>query len=474
MPNSAIQPRVMPAGLLPGPRGLPLLGSALRFSPARAHQVLEDWALEYGPFFQFRLGPRVLVGVTDAEAVRTILRERPEKYTRTVPMEEIFLEMGIEGVFPVEGEQWQRQRRVWIKAMNAHRVRPFFARMTEVTARLQQRWEAAAAAGVVVDVVADLMRFTVDVTTLFAYGYDANTLQKGEDVVQKHLQHVFPAINRRLNSPFPYWRYLPLPADFRLKKALKALESFVMARINETRVRMQQSPELRDAPGNLLEGLIAAGDAEEQRLTDQEIYGNTIGVMLAGEDTTAYTIAWMIHELMQHPSILQRLRTEVDQVLPHGLLWSELERGNELVYLDAVMKEALRLRPVAPISGATAKVDVMLGGRRFPAGTHFIIPLRVLALDENTYAGAREFRPERWLQDTQGHFAQQAPHPFGGGKRTCPGMNLALLEIKSVIAMLLRNFEFEPAAGGPAVREKFAFTMFPEHLRMRLKSRAQG
>lgn len=457
---------------LPGPPGIPILGNALSLKPTNIHQTLEDWALKYGPFYKLRIGPRTVYGVSDPETVKTLYKDRPEKFKRNVPMEEVFLEMGIEGVFPVEGEQWQRQRRVWIKAMNAHRVRPFFSKMQTVTERLKQRWETTAAEGKSIDVVDDLMRYTVDVTTLFAYGFDANTLQKGEDVVQKQLQHVFPAIQRRINSPFAYWRYLPMPADIKLKIALKNLEKFVMARIEETRARMEQNPKLKDEPENLLEGLLAASYDEEVGLTDQEIYGNTVGVMLAGEDTTAYTIAWMIYELIQHPDALSKLRGEVDEVLGSQSFWTELEQGEHMPWLDAVTNETQRLRPVAPLQGMTSLVDVELAGMQFPRGSHFFLPLRAMALSEDRYPDARAYKPERWIDIDQGHPAQQAPHPFGGGKRTCPGMNLALQEIKSVITMLVKNFDLELANDGKPVKEKFAFTMFPDNFRMRVQERA--
>jgi hypothetical protein len=174
-----------------------------------------------------------------------------------------------------------------------------------------------------------------------------------------------------------------------------------------------------------------------------------------------------------NPAVLAELRAEVDRVLGEQPLWSELEQADELSYLGAVLSETLRLRPVAPMQGMTAREDVTLGGRRFPAGTNFLVSMRTLALDEDRYPDARAFRPQRWLEDKPGHFTRQPPYPFGGGKRTCPGMNLAMLEIRSVISMLVRNFDFVPPPHGPPVREKFNFTMRPEHLRMQLRPRAK-
>jgi cytochrome P450 len=147
MADSTIAAVPIDPASLPGPRGLPLLGNMLGLRPTRAHLILENWAREYGSFFAFRLGSRRIVGVAEAEAVQTLLRERPEKFTRQQPIGEVMSEMGFTQVFQAEGEQWRRHRRVWLHTMNAHRVRPFFGRMTEITGRLQRRWEEAAATG---------------------------------------------------------------------------------------------------------------------------------------------------------------------------------------------------------------------------------------------------------------------------------------------------------------------------------------
>ena len=99
-------------------------------------------------------------------------------------------------------------------ALNTEHLRAFFPRLEEVAARLQRRWERAAATGERVDVQRDLMRFTVDVTSGIALGTDLNTLEQEGDVIQRHLDKVFPALARRVFAPFPYWRWFKLPAGF--------------------------------------------------------------------------------------------------------------------------------------------------------------------------------------------------------------------------------------------------------------------
>lgn len=452
---------------LPGPRGLPLLGNLLQVSPTQAHQTFEKWAREYGPVYQFRLGARQIVAVSDPDMIMTLLKERPNQFKRMAPVREIFLEMGIPGVFPLEGEQWKRQRKVWMDALTIHNIKAFASRVFELTERLRLHWLEHDQPRAIVE---ELMRYTVDVTSLFAFGYDADTINRKADVVQDHLQHLFPAINRRLYSPLPYWQWFKLPADRRLDKALLGVRDFVMPRIAAARQLLAENPALREAPENLVEALIVASEANQNALTDEEIYGNSLGVLLAGEDTTAYTMSWMIHELSRHPRVYQALQQEVDEVLGQRLVLDEPEDLNRLPYLDAVMSETLRLRPVAPVIGMTALEAVQLGGRSYPEGTNFLVPTRVAATDPQQFEDPLSFRPERWLGQTATDILKRPPTPFGSGRRTCPGRNLAQMEVRSVISMLLHNFRMESHASDQ-VTEKLAFTMGPEKLSVSLSPR---
>lgn len=445
---------------LPGPRAWPLLGNLPDIELPRIHQQLEAWALEYGPVFRIKLGRKTLVCLSDLAAIRQVLRDRPRLFSRSKRLEPVFRELGVCGVFAAEGESWKRQRRLWSKALNVHQVAPFLRDLEGITAKLRRRWSACA--GQPLDVQEILMRYTVDVVTRFAFGFDGNTLEQEGDVIQRHLEQIFPMIARRVNAPFPYWHYLPLPADRRLARELQAVRSFVERRIAEAHARIAAEPQRAAAPTNLLEAFIVSRDEDGMGLSDAEIYANTITTLLAGEDTTANTLAWMIHFLALHPPAQQRLREE-----------AAAGDGEALTrWIEALTAETLRLKPVAPLTGGTALEEVQVAGHRFAAGTDFIIPHRVNALSEAHYAEAAAFKPERWLDPAQPHFVQSAPMPFGGGQRICPGRNLAQAEIRAVAAMLGRSFTVHPAAGGAPVQERYGFTMGPENLRVVFQPRA--
>jgi cytochrome P450 len=207
-------------------------------------------------------------------------------------------------------------------------------------------------------------------------------------------------------------------------------------------------------------------------LTDEELIGNVFTILLAGEDTTANTMAWIIHFVMEHPEVGARLREEADAVLGGARVATRIEDLDRLPYLEAVANETMRMKPVAPILYLEANQDTELCDVRIPRGTVIAALTRAGAVDERFFAAAREFRPERWLANAAGCPVHdtRAFMPFGAGPRFCPGRNLALLEIKTAISMIARNFALARPRGAPPVGERFAFTMMPTALRAGLKA----
>lgn len=310
------------------------------------------------------------------------------------------------------------------------------------------------------------MRYTVDVTTRFAFGVESNTLEAEGDRIQQYLAQIFQAINDRLAAPVPYWRYLKLPKDRALDRAMAVVKDYVNSIIAEARQRLAADPAREAAPQNLLEALIVARDDDGSAFTDEEILGNTLTALLAGEDTTANTLAWMIHLLCRNPIAQRQLQVRVDAALGNERLWSELQDGDALGCVDAVMIETLRLKPVAPLLFLCACEDVQIGNVAVPAGTDVLCSLRAPTRHEDRYPDAARFLPDRWLGQ-QKKFATQAPMPFGGGPRMCPGKNLATMEVRSVASMLARNFTVEET-GDSRTTERMAFTLVPDGLRVRL------
>lgn len=457
---------------LPGPAPLPLVGNLFQIELSRLHEILEGWVRQYGPVFRYRLGPRTYVAVADAALCDEALRKRPETFRRLSTVEPVFSEMGVAGVFSAEGAEWRPQRRLSMEALAPRHLKDFYPTLTTVARRLRTRWSRMAAAGAPLDIVDELKRFTVDVTTLLTLGHDVNTLEQEDDVIQRKLEQVFPAFNRRLFALLPTWRLIRMPVDRRLDRALADLRAWMRQLVAAARERLAGDPRCAAKPANFLEAMVVARRDNGEPFSDDAILGNLLTMLLAGEDTTAYTLAWAVHHLCDSPGAVASLRDEADRSLGDADVPRSFEDANRLTYAAAVANETMRLRPVAPVLILEANVDTVLGDITIPAGTGVSVLARPAVLDEEHFADPFVFRPERWMPGGSTGAHEASVHmPFGSGPRLCPGRTLALLEMKLVLAMLYKAFDVDREGPAGAVAERFTFTMNPVGLRVRLSPR---
>ena len=461
---------------LPGPKGFPLLGNFLQMDIKRFHLVQEQWAAEYGPLYLYRLGPNRILGVADPELNESILRERPETYRRASNVEPVFREMGVDGVFSAEGPAWRSQRRLAMEALSHRNLRGFYPALKTVARRLRTRWEKKADARTTLDLADELKRFTIDVTTTLTFGYDVNTLEQGDDVIQRKLELVFPAFARRLFAILPTWRWIRMRYDRKLDRALAELRQWLGVRLDEARARLGSDPTRAERPENFIESMIAARDADGRPFPDDIIFGNAMTMLLAGEDTTAYTLAWAVHHLCDAPDAATRLRAEWDALRATDAAPNDIETANHLAYAGAVANEAMRLRPVAPTFLLEANHDVVIADVAVPKGSWIALHTRPPALDAQHFGDPLAFRPERWLDPsaTGGVHDPSANIPFGSGPRICPGRTLAVLEMKVVLAMLFGHCDVERVGDAADVKELFAFTMAPVGMKVRLHRRTRS
>jgi len=464
---------------LPGPPSLPLVGNAFQVDRDLIHQNVEQWARRYGPLFRAYFGPTSVLVVADHELIGAILRARPDDFNRSERLAIISRDMNLKlGLFAAEGEAWRHQRRMVMASFAPGHVRAYFPSLLKVTQRLGTRWQKAAQANSAIDLQSDLMRFTVDAITGLAFGVDVNTLESDEDIIQQHLDKIFPALFTRILTLVPYWRVFKLPADRDLDRSVSAVKVAIDKFIAQARDRMQADPTRRDNPPNLLEAMIAAADQADSGVNDQDVADNVLTMLLAGEDTTANTLAWMIHLLQRNPQALKRAQEEVRSKANDPAAFTP-EKMAELDYLEACAHETMRLKPVAPFLPLQASRDTVVGDVRVPEGTLIWNVLRHDSVSERHFEDAAAFKPERWL--AEGHSPQHsASHakrvsmPFGAGPRVCPGRYLALLEMKMAMAMLLSRFDIVSVdtPDGKEAQEHMAFTMEPVGLTMKLRERA--
>jgi cytochrome P450 len=462
---------------LPGPKAWPIVGSALQLKLDQVHIDIEKWAQDYGPVFKLRLGPMNVLVIRDHDDINAVMRDRPEGFSRPTSLAHIVREMGLQsGLFTAEGQVWHAQRRMVMAAFSPSHVRAYFPLLLKVAQRLRGRWDKAARGGQAIDLQADLMRFTVDAIAGLAFGAETNTLESDEDVIQRHLDKIFPALYRRLNALVPYWRLFKLPRDRDLDRSVAVVCEAIDGFIAQARQRMRDEPSRAAQPTNLLEAMIAAADQQGSGVNDADVAGNVLTMLLAGEDTTANTLAWAIYLLHRNPQAMARACQEAAEVVGGGsqadLGGLSMDHMARLPYLEAVCHETMRLKPVAPFRVVQALHDTVVAGVTIPKDTMVWGVARHDALADAYFPDAAAFQPERWLDaDASGaSLAKRVSTPFGAGPRVCPGRYLALVEMKLALAALLSQFKVDAVdtPDGSEAREVMSFTMSPVGLNLRL------
>lgn len=454
---------------LSGPRRLPGLGNALQVRPSQLHATAERWCREYGTIFRFDLGPRPVIGVGDARVIDEVLRLRPGRFRRWAELAAVFDEMGIPGVFSAEGEDWKRQRRLAVTALNSDHLHRYFDVIRIANERLASRLRDAARTGAPLAIDREFKSFTVDVTSALAFGRDPSS-DAGHEDLRPEIDRVFAMIARRVSAPVPYWRHVRLPADRALDRSLAVLRVAVGEFIEQARERVRARPELREKPENFLEGMLAAQELEG-RLSDRELFGNALTMLLAGEDTTALTLAWASLLLAQHPGTQDQLAAEAQDLLGDAALLLDLDTAARFSFGEAVLREALRMKPASAVIFLESLEETVVGDVRIPRGTRLLLLTRYAGVDESNFVRPDAFDPTRWLGAGTSAHDPKAFLPFGAGPRFCPGRNLAFLEAKAALAMLARNFEVTLDPTAKPVTEQFTFTMAPRGLRVLLRER---
>lgn len=457
---------------LPCPKGLPFFGNLHQLPPTRLHLVLEQWARELGSPFRFQICRMPVTVWTDPELCQTIMRERPHRYRRYASIESVLEEIGSNGLFSAEGAAWAPQRKLIMHSLSIPYIKAFYPGLKAITERLYLRWQRAAAHGNVVEMTDDLKRYTVDVTSALAFGEDPRTLEKDRGVIQEHLAHIFPMLMKRINAPFPYWRYVRLPRDRELDRSLIEVHRYVRNMMSRARERMRDDPS--ELPRHLLEAMLVMRDAPESDVTDDQVAANVLTLLLAGEDTTANSIAWTLLYVATDSALQQRLFDSSRGVLGSAPVCPDFTSLKQLDLLEAVCTETGRLRPVVAVNSFEPLEDVCLADIMLPAGTKMFFLNRPATLDARNFPNPLRFDPDRWLHDgsrPRTAHDSRAYLQFGAGPRVCPGRYLAAVEMRLVLSMLMANFSIRMAVDPSTIREITAFTMVPSAMPVHLSAR---
>ena len=247
--------------------------------------------------------------------------------------------------------------------------------------------------------------------------------------------------------------YLPIESFARRDRARLALVDLVQAIMNR-RTTAGPPPE---GEWDLLDVLMVVKDeAGEPRFTADEITGMFISMMFAGHHTSSGTAAWTLIELLRHPEVLADVVAELDELYRDGSEVS-FQALREIPVLESALKETLRLHPPLILLLRVAKQDIELGGYRVPAGAMVGASPAVSNRIPDDFPNPERFDPTRYLEPRQEDlFNRWTWIPFGAGKHRCVGSAFAMMQLKAIFSVILRDYEFGMAQPSDSYRDDFS------------------
>lgn len=395
----------------------------------RPVDYLERARDRFGKVFTSRLaGLPPLIHFSDPEAIREIFTGPPEALhagEANVILEPI---LGTSSLLTLDREPHLRQRRLLLPPFHGQRMHAYGAVMAEVAERSIATWPR----GRPFPVHERTRAIALDVIlrTVFGLHDDAEARSVGDeltllfDLAEKNPLVLLPVAQIDLGPLSPWGRF-----SRRLQSIDKKLFDLIAARRLEAE---SGAPRRRD---DVLSLLIEARDEEGRPMSARELRDELMTLLVAGHDTVATGLAWALHHLTESPRALEDACHEVDRAGGEGA---------DLPWLDAVIKEALRLTPVLPIVGRRLQKDMRIGGVDLPAGVRAAPNVYLTHRDPDHFPRPERFDPERFLDARPSPYAY---FPFGGGVRRCIGMAFALYEMRVVLAAVLRRLRIQAAPG---------------------------
>lgn len=333
--------------------------------------------------------------------------------------------LGPHSLLMLDGKRHMRHRRLMMPPFRGERMRAYESEIRAVTHKALKRFPT----GEIFKLQPRNQDITLDVIMSTVFGIAEpgplrSLLQRALRMLDNPL-YILEYVQKDLGPLSPWGRYLRLRRE---------IQSALMSHIEASR----QDPQI-ETRHDILSMLLLARDEDGEPLSDDEVHDELITMLIAGHETTATALSWTVHRLTRHPEVLARALAEVDA--------SGDEDGAALPYLDAVIRESLRIHPVVPGVGRVLEKPFTLAGYDLPAGTMIGCSIILAHTNENVWPNAESFKPERFLEHRP---PPDTYFPFGGGVRRCIGEAFALFEMRVVLRELLRTFT--PEASGESIR----------------------
>ncbi|CAL9153662.1 unnamed protein product [Musa hybrid cultivar] len=453
--------------LPPGPTPLPVVGNLFELGD-KPHRSLARLAKLYSPLMTLRLGQVTTVFVSSPEMAGEILQKNDAVFSsRWIPEAVRVLahsEASMAWLPPCQ--RWRNLRRICkTQLFTAQRLDSYQSLRREKVQELMQYISDSTSKGLLVHVGRVAFSTTLNLISRTVFSVDlvdlyAESAQEFKQVVEGITEEAGRA---NLSDYFPLLAKLdPQGIRRRSTKYFKRLHDIFDEQIDRRLHRERDGTTARnDFLDELLEHQVQGDGTKFDRQALKSLFSD---IFVAGSDTSSRTVEWAMAELLRNPRTMAKVREEIGRVIGFARAVEEADIGS-LPYLQATVKETLRLHPPVPLLlPRLAEATVELHGYEIPEGTRVLINVWAIGRDSSAWTEPEEFLPERFLNrevDFRGRDLELIP--FGAGRRICPGLPLAYRMVHLMLASMLQRFEWRlPEGVEPGdldMEEKFGLTL---------------
>ncbi|XP_047945828.1 ferruginol synthase-like [Salvia hispanica] len=448
----------------PGPYQFPIIGNILQLG-RNPHKSLADLSKTYGPVMSLKLGSINTVVISSPDSARLVLQEHDQAFSgRTISaaaeahgFDKISL-----ALIPV-GERWRKLRKLYREQMfSARRLDGGAGVRREKVQRLIDYLRKCSESGRAVDLgqAAFVTSFNLMSATIFSVD-----LIEFESGTTQHLKETVEGLMTTLGTPnvadfFPFLKWLDPQrikkrSEFYLGRLLGVLGGIIDERFESRSMELERKNDLLAVIFDLME------ESDEYDFNFKDIRHLFVDLFVGGSDTTQSTVEWAMTELLANPEKMSNAKNELKSVIGEKKQVEE-SHISRLPYLQALIKETLRLHPPVPFL-VPRQVDreVKIGDYIIPQHSQVFVNAWAIGSDSSIWPNPTSFKPERFLNNNIEFKGQDFELiPFGSGRRMCPGLPLADRMLSLMLGSMLHNFEWEMEGGvRPDTTDEFGMVL---------------
>jgi len=390
---------------------------------------LEEQTKTLGDTFELDLGYMSLYASSNPDFIKYVLQTNHKNFRKSMAYDVLKMGLG-EGLVTSSGDYWRKQRRLSQPVFYKKNLDNLFQDMGRSTIEFLDYLESKK--GETIDISKEMMKLmaTIVLRALFTVEESKvlDDIYNSMDTMQTHImKHIQSPITR-------FWLYLN--GEHRaFKKDMKVMDELIYGMIENRRQSEEKKPDL-------LQMLMDVEDADTgEKMTDLQLRDELITLFSAGHETSANALAWTIYSLSKNPEVVQKLKTEVNTILPNQEM-PTFEQLRGLKYTEQVINEGMRLFPPAWVVGRRAIEDDIVNGYPIKKDVNVLLEIMIMHRSPKLWENPEAFMPERFEAEKMKTYHKNQFMPFGAGPRMCIGNHFAMMEMQLILATMIQRFDF--------------------------------